>query len=116
MLRVEGPETTAAITRARHHTPGTVPLILEVAVTLLLGCPLARDERIHRLRQSRPGAESYGLYLEDGRQFHFRPGPGNHGATSICVFDRYRSGQLVVELENAKAIWEFFEGLTAEGP
>jgi hypothetical protein len=113
MLQVEGPETTAAITRARHHTPGAVPLILEVAVTLLLGCPLARDEHVHRLKQSRPGAESYGLYLEDGRQFHFRPGPGDHAAETICVYDRYRTGQLVVELDSDEAIWEFFGGLSA---
>jgi hypothetical protein len=112
MLKVEGPETTAAITRARHHTPGTVPFILEVAVTLLLGCPLARDPHTHRLKQSRPGAESYGLYLEDGRQFHFRPGPGNHAAQSIAVFDRYRNGQLVVELDSPEAIWDFFGSLT----
>jgi hypothetical protein len=113
MLRVEGPDTTAAITRARHHTPGTVPLILEVAVTLLLGCPLARDEHVHRLKQSRPGAESYGLYLEDGRQFHFRPGPGNHAAQTIRVYDSYRSGDLVIELDDAEAVWSFFEGLTS---
>lgn len=41
-----------------HHTPDTVPLILEAAVSLLLDCPLARDEMVHRLKQSRPGAES----------------------------------------------------------
>lgn len=116
MLLVEGPDTPAAITRARHHTPGTVPLILELAITLLLGCPLARDQQVHRLKQSRPGAESYGLYLEDGRQFHFRPGAGNHAAQSIRVFNRYRSGHLVAELDDAEAVWDFFGGLTANSP
>jgi len=31
--------------RARDHTPGAVPLVLEAAMTLLLGCPPARDSR-----------------------------------------------------------------------
>jgi hypothetical protein len=113
MIQVEGPETSAVITRARHHTPATVPLILEVGITLLLGCPLARDGYVHRLKQSRPGAESYGLYLEDGRQYHFRPGPRRHDAQSISVFDRYREGRLVTELDSREAIWKFFANLEA---
>ena len=104
----------AAIKGARDHTPGTVPLVLESAVTLLLGCPLARDEEVHRLRQSRPGAESYGLYLADGRQFHFRPRPYGHNATSLHVFDRYRSGKLLAELDNREQIWKFFASLKAK--
>lgn len=114
MIRVEGPDTNAAIKRARDHTPGTVPLILEAAVTLLLGCPLAQDARVHRLKQSRPGAESYGLYLEDGREFHFRPRPHGHDATSIHVFNRYRNGELMAELGSPHAIWQFFAGLKAQ--
>ena len=112
MIQVEGPEPTAAIKRARHHTPGTVPVILETAISLLLGCPLARDEHVHRLRQSRPGAESYGLYLEDGRQYHFRP-DGGHEAMSILVKDKYRNGALVAELDSPEEIWKFFAGLKA---
>jgi len=114
MIQVKGPETTAAITRARHHTPGTVPLILEAAISLLLGCPLARDDQIHLLKQSKPGAESYGLHLADGRQYHFRPGSGNHAAESIRVLDRYREGQLVAELEDRASIWKFFSNLSVE--
>lgn len=113
MLLVEGPDTQAAITRARHHTPGTVPLILEVGITLLLGCPLAQDARnVHRLRQSRRGAESYGLYLSDGREYHFRPS-GGHDATSISVYDSYRHGdrEPTAVLSTPAEIWEFFAGL-----
>ncbi len=113
MIRVEGSEPTAVIKRARDHTKGTVPLILEAAVSLLLGCPLARDEQIHLLKQSRPGAESLGLYLADGREYHFRPGPGGHGATSIHVKDGYKSGNLVAKLDDAEAIWTFFAGLSS---
>jgi hypothetical protein len=113
MIQVEGPDTPAAIKRARHHTPKTVPLILEAAVSLLLACPLARDEHVHRLKQSRPGAESYGLYLSDGREFHFRPGPEGHKATSLRIFDSYRQGSLIKKLDSREAIWKFFASLKA---
>lgn len=104
----------AAIKRARDHTPATVPLVLESAVTLLPGCPLARDDKVHRLRQSRPGAESYGLYLADGREFHFRPRPHGHDATSLHVFGRYREGELLAELDSREDIWKFFGCLKAK--
>src|SRR6187402_518233 len=112
MIQVEGPDPVAVIKGARDHTEGTVPLILEAAVSLLLNCPLARDERVHHLKQRRPGAESLGLYLEDGRQYHFRP-DGGHEAASILVKDRYRKGELVAKLDTPEAIWEFFAGLKA---
>ena len=113
MIQVKGLEPTAAIKRARHHTPGTVPLILEAAVSLLLGCPLARDDHMHVLKQSGKGAESLGLYLEDGRQFHFRPGKGGHDATSIYVYNRYRNRKLIAELDGPEAIRKFFASLKA---
>lgn len=116
MIQVEGLDPTAVIKRARDHTKETVPLILEAAVSLLLGCPLARDEYRHLLKQSGPGAESLGLYLEDGRQFHFRPGPGGHDATSIRVYDRYRNRNLVADLQDRTAIWKFFATLKAAPP
>lgn len=113
MIQVEGPDPTAVIKRARDHTQGTVPLILEAAVSLLLNCPLAQDDHVHRLKQSRPGAESLGLYLADGRQYHFRPS-GGHGATSILVNNHYQGGKLVAELKNSESIWEFFASLKAK--
>lgn len=116
MIQVEGPDPTAVIKRARDHTEGTVPLILEAAVSLLLGCPLARDEHRHLLKQSGLGAESLGLYLNDGRQYHFRPGPGGHDATSIRVYDRYRNRNLVAVLQDRAAIWKFFSALRAASP
>ncbi len=88
-------------------------MILEVAVTLLLGCPLAEDDHAHVLKQSRPGAESYGLHLTDGREFHFRPHPPGHGATSISVYDRYKHGENapLAVLATREDIWEFFGAL-----
>jgi hypothetical protein len=37
-----------------------------------------------------------GLYLSDGRQFHFRPYPKGHEATEIEVLDKYRVGDVVI--------------------
>jgi len=115
MIRVEGPDTTAAIKRARDHTPGTVPLILEAAVSLLLDCPLAQDHKEHVLKQSRPGAMSYGLYLSDGRQYHFRPGNwSGHDASSIFVYNRYMYGdsEPLAVLSTREDVRAFFEGLS----
>lgn len=113
MIRVEGPEPVAVIKRARDHTEETVPLILEAAVSLLLGCPLAQDERVHLLRQSKPGAESLGLYVDGGAQYHFRPGPGGHAAASIQVKTAFKNGEALVELDSREAVREFFAGLEA---
>jgi hypothetical protein len=118
-IRVEGPDTTAAIKRARDHTPGTVPLILEAAVSLLLDCPLARDFEEHVLKQSRPGAMSYSLRLSDRRQYHFRPGDWTgHDATSIYVYDRYKYGESepLKVLSSREDVRTFFEGLSVEVP
>jgi hypothetical protein len=78
---------------------------------MLLGCPLARDKNVHVLKQSRRGAESYSLQLSDGRQFHFRPHPPGHDATSISVYDRYRNGKEIAVLTSNKDVWHFFEHL-----
>ncbi len=112
MILVEGPDTTAVIKRARDHTPGAVDLILECVMTLLLGCELARDDNVHVLKQSKSGAESYSLKLSDRREFHFRPGTGGHGATTIDVYDKFKNGQLVAEVTNHEDVWEFFDGLS----
>jgi hypothetical protein len=111
MIKVEGQNTKAAIMRARDHTQDTVPLILEIAVTLLLGCPLASDDHVHLLKQSGKGAESYSLQTSDGRQYHFRPRPHGHDANRIDVFDKYRRGQLVTTLATRPQIWKFFDNL-----
>jgi len=112
MILVEGQDTRAAIKRARDHTQNTVPLILEIAVTLLLECPLAEDMNVHCLKQSGKGAESYSLQLSDGRQFHFRPRPHGHAANRIDVYNRYRNGDVVASLEDRRQVWEFFDGLS----
>ena len=116
MIKVEGPDLTAVIKRARDHTKGTVPLILEAAISLLFGCPLACDDKTHVLRQHKRGAMSYGLRLADNRQFHFRSGPGGHAATTIDVYRQWNHGdeEPYVVLSTSEDVWTFFEGLTNE--
>jgi hypothetical protein len=113
VIKVEGPDLTAVIRRARDHTRGTVPLILEAAVSILLGCPLAQDNETHVLRQHKRGAMSYGLHLADKREFHFRPGAGGHAATTIDVFLQWNHGdeEPHAVLSTSEDVWTFFAAL-----
>jgi hypothetical protein len=113
MIRVAGPDTATLIKRTRHHmTSEMLALVQEALCTMMLDCPLQFDEQEHWLRQSRPGAESFGLHLSDERQFHFRPHPKGHEATEIEVRDKYQVGKLVTVLSTREDIWEFFESLS----
>jgi hypothetical protein len=113
MIRVEGPDTATLIKRTRHHmTTEMLALVQEALCTMMLDCPLQFDDEEHWLRQSRPGAESFGLYLSDGRQFHFRPHPKGHDATEIEVRDKYQVGTVVNMLSTREDIWTFFESLS----
>ena len=112
MIRVDGPDTATLIKRTRHHmTPEMLTLVQEALCTMMLDCPLQFDAKEHWLRQSRPGAESFGLYLSDGREFHFRPHPKGHEATEIEVRDKYKLGEQVALLADRDDIWAFFESL-----
>jgi hypothetical protein len=113
MIRVEGPDTATLIKRTRHHmTAEMLALVQEALCTMMIDCPLQFDENVHWLRQSRPGAESFGLYLSDDRQFHFRPHPKGHDAIEIEVRDKYQVGNVVRMLSTRGDIWEFFESLS----
>jgi hypothetical protein len=63
MIRVEGPDPTAMIARARHHLQIVVPLLEEAALCLVLKCPLSRDHHEHVLSQRRRGGESLSTVL-----------------------------------------------------
>jgi hypothetical protein len=118
MIRVEGPDPTAMIARARHHLQIVVPLLEEAALCLVLKCPLSRDHHEHVLSQRRRGGESYGLYLADGREFHFRlrHGPAGGIPWVICVYDRYKMGDLppIAVLSSREDIRKFFSNLRVD--
>jgi len=112
MIRVKGPDTATLIKRTRHHmTPEMLALVQEALCTMMLDCPLQFDDQEHELRQSRHGAESFGLYLSDRREFHFRPHPKGHDATQIEVRDKYKEATVVTVLSTREEIWAFFESL-----
>lgn len=55
MIQVEGPDPTAVIRRARDHTEGTVPLILEAAPTAISMLPakVISPVRLYATRRKR---------------------------------------------------------------
>jgi hypothetical protein len=86
MITIEGENPITAL--LRDHAHRIVPVIHALAATLFLG-RLHQDEHEHRIIQSKSGANSYGLYLADGRSFHFR-GVSEHGHyDAIHVYDRW---------------------------
>ena len=111
MIYVEGPDLTAAIRRARHHAGDVEPLIPELALALFTSELHTDLEREHTLRQSKVGANSYGLYLDTGEQFHFRY--LDYGGGRIEVYDRWtfqRDGvDPVYVIDSRESVWAFVE-------
>lgn len=103
MIRVEGPEPGALPARTHHHGQAWLGLIHALALALLFESELARDAREHVLRQSRPGANSFSLVTESGREYHFR---GRDPGT-VEVLDRYRDGQVIARFSTTEEARQF---------
>jgi hypothetical protein len=113
MIKTEGPDPTMVVRRAHHHAKGIAPLV-DAAYSALVTCPLAMDDHVHVLKQSSNGAESTGLRLADGRQYHFRPiWNGHHNAVGVVVYGRYRYGRRepLAEWRTVEEVRAFFAGL-----
>jgi hypothetical protein len=95
MIKVEGQDTGVLSRRVRHHVQQILPLKYAFMDSLVFESPLAKDDEVHVLRQSSTGPASFGLYLADGRQFHFRLGAGY----SIAVKDAYHNGTVIINLD-----------------
>ena len=65
------------------------PLAESLVASLFLS-PLNADKHHHEIYSSHGGPNSWGLYLADGRQFHFRGGSHTTHYDCIEVYDRYR--------------------------
>ena len=111
MLRVEGREPGALFARIRDHAHGIEAIATELwrEISAIDGWIL-RDSAVHVVAQSGTGAESWGLYLADGRQFHFRVVEG-HASTDIIVRDSYRSGAEIAELTDPGDAIRFIRSL-----
>jgi hypothetical protein len=88
MIRVQGENPSTALMLHREHAHRLVPLVHALAATLLLG-HLGQDDHTHLLAQSKVGANSFGLYLADGREFHFRGDSARAHYDTIHVYDRW---------------------------
>lgn len=89
MIRVEGENPVTVLKRAAHHAYRVLPLIEALSLALMYESRIAKDGREHVLRQSRAGANSFGLHLADGRELHFRGNTISDHYDSIAVYDRW---------------------------
>jgi hypothetical protein len=102
------------LARGYHHARAVVPVVEHSLYALLMQSPLAQDDRVHKLYQSKKGAGSWALYLTDGREFHFRLGSGSD---CLDVYDRYRSPKKqVAKLTNGSEARRFFRNLRVAKP
>ena len=111
LIRTEGPNPDTLPNRVACHAQAAAPLVIACFENLLLRCPLAFDRNEHVVRQSKPGALSFGLYLSDGRQFHFR-GFKAEAYAVIHVYDRWTQPKReVASLRDPDDVRRFFEAL-----
>jgi hypothetical protein len=80
----------------RQHVEHYMPLARAIIMALVFESKIARDDEVHELYQSRNGPGSFGLYLADGRQFHFRVG----GPDAVAINDAYKEGRQVAVIKN----------------
>ena len=112
MIRVSGPDPGVLRRPMRHHGEQYRPLIIAITFALLYESKMARDEDQHVLHQSRNGPGSFGLYLSDGRQYHFRAA----GGPAIRVVDAFRNGRLVAILKTEPQCRAFIRKLSKSIP
>lgn len=94
MIHIDAENPLAVLKRTQHHARGLIPLV-EALTTQLFFSELHTDEqRHHYLCQSRNGANSFGLWLDnyEGAQYHFRGGATANGYDHIKVYSRYMHG------------------------
>lgn len=106
MLQVQGPDPGIVSRRLAHHGEKLRPIIDALVYSLLLESEIARDDNVHVLRQSKNGPGSFGLYLSDGRQFHFRLGWQVGHEPYMTVRDAFQNGTEVAKFtKESQARW-----------
>ena len=104
MIRVSGQDPARVLRQLPQHVVAYQEMVDELAKGLLFGNPLARDNEEHWLHQSRTGIGSWGLYLANGKQYHFRQGSR---PPFINVYDKIRNGSIVATLKSPAEMRKF---------
>ena len=112
MLKVQGFDPGVVSRRLVHHGEKLRPLIDACVYSLLLESDLARDDEVHILRQSKKGPGSFGLYLSDGRQFHFRLRFRQGHIPYMSVLDAFQDGTEVAKFTQESQARRFMRTLT----
>lgn len=109
MIKVGGPDTGVLSRRMRHHAEQFRPLINTMQGAILFESKIAKDDKVHRLHQSRSGPGSFGLYVADGREYHFRPAwtNGNTNGVAINILDAYKNGKVLFTLKTEAQVRRF---------
>lgn len=109
MIKVEGQDPGALNRRMRHHAEQFRPLINTMTSSILFESKLARDDEIHILKQSRSGANSWGLHVADGRKYFFRAAwtNSNTSGLAINVLDAAKNGKILFCLKTDAQIRRF---------
>ena len=85
---VQGSNPTTVLNPARNHAAQLIPLA-ETLLAYIFLSPLHQEDHEHWIYQSKGGANSYSLHLQNGNEYHFRG--ESHGAhlDTIAVYDRW---------------------------
>ena len=97
MIHVQGEDPTAILSRTAHHARALIPLVDALTAQMFYSRLHTDEDRHHHLWQSRGGANSFGLYLDEfkfrGAVYHFRGyDEKGLGYDVIRVYDNYYYG------------------------
>jgi hypothetical protein len=98
-------DPSTLLNMVRHHAQAVEGIVLELLATIPL--VMGADNEEWTLRQSRVGANSFSLHGPNS-QYHFR---GYHGYGAICVYDKYKNGNLLIEIHSRTQARTFIESL-----
>jgi hypothetical protein len=115
MLKVQGTDPGVVSRRLQHHGERLRPIITACLYALVLESDLARDGEVHFLYQSRGGPGSFGLYLSDGRQFHFRLRWLAGTVPYLAVLDAMQNGNEVARITRESQARRFMRRLRVAG-
>jgi len=104
MIKVTGQDPARVLRQFPQHVVEYQEMVNEFAKGLLFGNPLARTDEEINLHQSRTGIGSWGLWMPNGNQYHFRPAAK---PPIVNVYDSFRNGSIVARLYSPAEMRKF---------